>query len=117
MSVIESRNVIHVTLGENRLITVDLSGDLYDDVISGTPTAAETTSLGLTCGTCVVNEAALTVENKTYAIGKAVQVRVDCRNATLPTGATEAEAKVRITYNAADRGGPHTHDVKLVVHE
>lgn len=46
------------------------------ELLTGTPTVAEQTSSDLTITNKVVNSAALTINNKTVAIGNAVQFKV-----------------------------------------
>ena len=65
-----------VVVGEVRLFSVSFDNKLDSgESLSGTPTVAEVSTSDLTIANAAVNTAALTVNNKSVAIGKAVQFK------------------------------------------
>jgi len=71
-----------ISAGATRLVAVDLTSELDSGVLlTGTPTVTESTGT-LTLTNKAVSTAALEINDKTVAIGKAVQFLVDAASAS-----------------------------------
>lgn len=90
--------------GETNLCSVSLVGILDSgELATGTPTVTEVTTTDLTISNVVVNTAALTINSKTVAVGKAVQFKVIGQlvasspytlKITVATDSTPAQSKI-----------------------
>ena len=74
---IEIRPTSDVSVGATRIISVDLTDDLdlfpSPTLLTGTPMIVEVTTTDLTLASKAVSTAALSINGRTVAIGKAVQ--------------------------------------------
>ena len=93
-----------ISAGETEVGSIDFQ-DLLDsgELLTGTPTIVEVTTTALTLSNKVVNTAALTIDGRAVAIGKAVQFKTVGQVAgvtyririTVTTDATVARTLVR----------------------
>ena len=93
------------TVGETNLFSVSLAGVLDSgELATGTPTVTEVTTSILTVSNVAVNTAALTINDISVAIGKAVQFKVINQTVasspftlkiTFATDSTPAQTKIR----------------------
>ncbi len=98
-----------ISVGASRILSIDLQKELTgDEVLTGTPTITEASGV-LTLTNKAVSTAALTINGRACAIGKAVQCLVNASAAVAGTTYT-------LTISVATDSSPaetlaYTHDV------